>query len=424
MHQIVQIEVGRIFTPAPAPDVSHANIPANTTPAGPPGPQSPNNETEHSVSAETVKENREHNIVKQKPKPRSLYQQPLKFASEPTLSTRNPEWELSRERLAAQLVRLRAPPRASCHSFVLDQDDLSIRSIPAVGMYDGHDMPLAGPSLAVGTIHMPCNGGNACDNLPHYRQHKRNSKASSIATIPGQEAKVHAPAPVAPRRRIADNGQDHRISSKALEAVAGHRREDTGVASEIAEASVLRSQHDSGRSTRWDQNIKQNRFYHWLWLVLPDLGLLFSVFIAVICMEKYLHNFRWMTRTFPMTWDPSTSTWVGPIEISWPKEEFILPILTTEILIPLIPTIILLAMQIWLRSFWDFNAAFFGLFKGIAIVYVVSHPILKFIENCRKLLFESGLQLYFSLSAKMHSRTLLQVILKLFIGNPSLKSPR
>ena len=248
-------------------------------------------------------------------------------------------------------------------------------------------------------------------NLPHYGRHERRSKSSSIATIPGQEPGVHNPAPLAPRGKVVYNSQDPRTSS-----------EDAGVASEIPEAPVLHSPYDSGRSTKWDQNIKKKPYYHWLWLVLPDLCLLFFLFLAAMYMERNLENFRWMTRTFPVTWDPRTSTWVGPVEISWPKEEFIMPILTTEILIPLIPTIIILAMQIWLRSFWDFNAAVFGLFKGIAIVYVVSHPILFSIENHRILLFESESQLYLSLIAKVQSRTLLQVILKLFIGKPSLTS--
>ena len=386
MHQVARIEVRRILTPTPAPDDSHANIPADNTPAGPPGAQSPNDEREHSVSTDTVEEHGEHDIVKQKPKPRSLYQQPPKSSSEPTLSTRTPERELSRERLAAQLVRLRAPPG---HPFVLGQDELLIRSSSVGGMYDGYDVPLPGPSLAVATVHMPSTGGNAFDNRPHYRRHGRRSRSSSRATV---QANVHAPAPVSPLRGAVDDGQDHHVSFEEMEVVTRNRRENTGVAAETAEAPVLRSPHDSGRShgiaqrlTRWDQNIKKNRCYRWLWLVLPDLCLLFSLFLAVFFMEKYLDNFRWMTRTFPTTWDPRTRTWVGPVEISWPKEDFILPILTAEILIPLIPTVILLAMQIWVRNVWDFTAAIFGLFKGIAIVYVASHPISEFVENCRTL---------------------------------------
>ena len=388
MHQVSRIEVSRTFTPAPAPDHSHASIPADTTPEGPSGAQSPNNEREHIVSAETAEENGEHDIVEQRPKPRSLYQQPLKSPSEPTLSTRNPEWELSRERLAASLVRLRAPSRCPCHPFLLDQDGLWISPTLVGGMYDGYDMPLPGPSLAVATVHMGGHRGNAFD----YRRHERRSKSSTRATV---QANVHAPAHEPPLRGTIGNSQDNRISFEDMDAVAEHRHEDTSVASEIAEAPVLRTPQDSRRShgvpqrsRRWDQNIKQNRCWHWLRPVLPDLCLLVSLFLAAIFMEKYLDNFRWMSRTFPMTWDPRTSMWVGPVEISWPKEDFILPVLIAEILIPLIPTVILLAMQIWVRNFWDFNAAIFGLFKGIAIVYVASHPILKFIENCGKLLFK------------------------------------
>ena len=428
MHQVARIEVRRIFTPAPAPDDSHADVPADTTPAGPPGAPSPSNEREHSVSAKTVEENGEHDTTMQTPKPLPLHQKPLKPSSESTLCTRNSEWELSQEWLAAQSVRLRAPPRSSCDPFVPNQDDLFISPILVEDMNDGNDTALAGSSLAVDTVHAPCNGGSACDDLPPYRLSERRSMSSSRATV---QVNVHAPAPVAPLQEVVDNRQDHRISFEDMEAATEHRHEDSGVASEIAETPVLRSPYDSGRShrgpqrsPRWDQNIKQNRCYRWLWLVLPDLCVLFSLFLAAIFMEKYLDNFRWMTRTFPMTWDPRTGNWVGPVDISWPKEGFIVPVLTAEILIPLIPTVIILAMQIWVRNFWDFNAAIFGLFKGIAIVYVASHPILKSIENCRKILFESEPPLYLGFIAKMHFRTLLQVIFKSFIGNPSLKSPR
>lgn len=380
MHQVSRIEVRRIFTPAPAPDDGHARISADTTPAGPPGAQGPNNEREHSVSVETAQENKEHDIMMPKPKPRSLYQQPLKSLSEPTLSTSNPEWELSRERLAAQLERLHAPPRSFCHPLGLNQDDLLIRSTFVEGMYDG-DVALPGPSLGVGTIHMG-------SSVPQYSRHERRSRSRSGEPV--RNRFLLATPPATPLRGVVGNSQDHRVSFEDMEPAVEHRHEDTGVASEIAEAPVLRSPHNSGTSyevpqkaTRWDQNIKKNRFTRWLWLVLPDLCFLFFAFIAAVCLDKFLANFRWMHRTIPMTWDSRTNTWVGPVEISWPKEDFILPILTAEILIPLIPTIVLLKMQIWVRNFWDFNAAVFGLFKGIAIVYVPSRPISNLIEGKR-----------------------------------------
>ena len=391
MHQVSRIEVRRILTPALAPDDSPTSVPANTTPADPPTAQSPRNEREHSVSVEPVQENREHDAMEQKPKPRPLYQQPLISSSEPALSTSNPEWELPRERLAAELARLRAPPRASCHAVVLGQDD-SLTGSPFVrGMYDGQATSSAGRSPAGGTV--------------HYKRHERRSKSSTRARV--QITRVDAPAPVAPGRGAVGNSQGNRVSfedmkatikhrHEDMEVTIEHRHEDTSVVPEIAKAPILRSPHDSGgshrvpqRSTRWDQNIKKNCCTRWLWLVLPDLCLLVSAFIAAVCLEKFLDNFRWMHRRFPMTWDSRTSTWVGPVDISWPKQDFIVPILTAEILIPLIPTIILLAMQIWVRNFWDFNAAIFGLFKGIAIVYVPSHPISRLNEKNKLLLFES-----------------------------------
>ena len=96
--------------PGPTPDNSEASIPAHT-------PAASSYEDHHtnrlvgisaissSISVEPVEENKERGPVRQEAEPRSLYQQPLKSPSEPTLSTRNPEWDLSRERLAAQLLR-------------------------------------------------------------------------------------------------------------------------------------------------------------------------------------------------------------------------------------------------------------------------------------------------------------------------------
>ena len=370
--------------PTPATDNSRGNIPGNTTPARVPEDSHTNTLAKTfpaipSVCAEAVEENEEHTSVKQEAEPRSFYQQPLRSSSEPTLSTSSPEWELSRERLAAQLVRLR-------HPFILPQDGLSIDPTSVSGMYDGHDTALAGPSLAVGTVHMPCDGGRACDNLPHYRRHETRARNRSTATVRGQRAEVYAPAPAAPHRGAVDNRRDSSMSS-----------EDAGVASGIVEGPDIRRPYGSERSRgpaqrrkRWDQNIKQNRVHRWLWIVLPDLILMLSLFLAAIVMDKCLGNFRGMTRTFPMTWDPYNSTWVGPVEISWPNEGFIVPVLIAEILIPLIPTVILLAMQIWVRNFWDFNAAIFGLFKGIAIVYVASRPILESIEIRTKLLLNQN----------------------------------
>ena len=415
MHQVSRIEVRRVFTPAPAPDDSHADIPADATTASPPRPQSPIDQGEQSISPKTIEANGELDIMMHNPSPRSLYQQPLKSSSEPTLSTSNPEWELQlpRERLAAELGRLRAPSRLFRHPFILNQDDLLVRSTLEGAMYDG-DVAFGGVARLPGG-----SGGGSGYTIPLNRSTGSRARNGSRATV---QTRVHASASEVPARGVIGTSQDHRVSFEDTEPAIALRHEDTSSASEIAEAP---GPHGVPlRSTRWDHNIKRNPCSRWLWLVLPDLCLLFSAFIAAVCLERFLDNFRFMARTFPMTWDSRTSTWVGPVDISWPKQDFIVPILTAEILIPLIPTIILAAMQIWVRSFWDFNAAIFGLFKGIAIVYVASHAVLKFIEHCTTLSLGSEPHLYLVFIAKLHFRTLLQVLLKSFIGSSSLTSPR
>ena len=413
MHQVSHIEVRRVFTPAPAPDDSHASIPVDATPAGPSGPQSPINEGEQSVSPGSGEANGGHDMMMQNPSPRSLYQQPLQSSSEPILSPSNPEWELPREQLAAELRELCAPPMTLRHPFILNQDDLLVRSTLEGAMYDG-DVAFGGVARLPGG-----SGGGGGYTIPLNRSTGSRARNDSRATV---RTRVHASAPEVPARGVIGTSQDHRVSFEDMEPAIAHRHEDTSSVSEIAEAP---EPHGVPlRSTRWDHNIKRNPCSRWLWLVLPDLCLLFSAIIAAVCLERFLDNFRFMTRTFPMTWDSRTSTWVGPVDISWPKQDFIVPILTAEILIPLIPTIILAAMQIWVRSFWDFNAAIFGLFKGIAIVYVTSYAVLMFIEHCTTLSLGSEPHLYLVFIAKLDFRTLLQVLLKSFIGNSSLTSPR
>ena len=414
MHQVSGVEVRRVLTPAPAPNDSHANIPVYATPAAPPGPQSPTDKSEQSVSPGTGEVKGEHDMMMQNSSPRSLYQQPLKSSSEPALSTSNPAWELDlpRERLAAELGRLRAPPRLR-HPFILNQDDLLVRSTLEGAMYDG-DVAFGGVALLPGG-----SGGGGCDTIPLNRSTGSRARNDSRATV---QTRVHASAPEVPARGVVGTSQDHRVSFEDMEPAIAHRHEETSVASEIAAA--LSAHGVPLRSTRWDYNIKRNPCSRWLWLVLPDLCLLVSSFVAAVCLERFLDNFRFMARTFPMTWDSRTGTWVGPVDISWPKQDFIVPILTAEILIPLIPTLILAAMQIWVRSFWDFNAAIFGLFKGIAIVYVASPTVLKFVKHSTTLSLGSKPKFRLVSIAKMPFRTLLQVILKSFIGNSSIKSLR
>jgi hypothetical protein len=75
-------------------------------------------------------------------------------------------------------------------------------------------------------------------------------------------------------------------------------------------------------------------------------------------------------RLFPMTLDPHTGTWYGPRELSYPQHQFFLGVMTTGIMIPLIPLAVIILMQYWIRSWVDFNAAFFALKKAMVLMYV------------------------------------------------------
>lgn len=72
---------------------------------------------------------------------------------------------------------------------------------------------------------------------------------------------------------------------------------------------------------------------------------------------------------FPMRYD-FFSGWYGPINISYPRRNLILTNLVAGLLFTAIPFAIIIAMQIFVRSFWDANAAIFGLLQGLAMMYV------------------------------------------------------
>lgn len=95
------------------------------------------------------------------------------------------------------------------------------------------------------------------------------------------------------------------------------------------------------------------------------------LFLAVTgIILKWAPLWRRNERLFPMTFDPYTDTWYGPRELSYPRHPFILGITTTGIMIPLIPLAVIILMQYWIRSWLDFNTAFFALKKAMVLMYV------------------------------------------------------
>lgn len=78
--------------------------------------------------------------------------------------------------------------------------------------------------------------------------------------------------------------------------------------------------------------------------------------------------FRWQRRYFPVEWDANYKVWRGPVDLSYPQEDFIISTLHAALILNLVPAAILYGIQIWVRDFWDFTAASFGLIKGVIIL--------------------------------------------------------
>ena len=128
------------------------------------------------------------------------------------------------------------------------------------------------------------------------------------------------------------------------------------------------SENSSERPARRPRKTTMKRLWRWQYIVLPDILLLLLLLVAAVLMDKYGYLYHWRTREIPMIRSPSSGTWVGPVELSWPRKKFIVATRTMTIFIPLISTLTILMMQIFVRSLWDANAAIFGLLKGIAIM--------------------------------------------------------
>ena len=116
----------------------------------------------------------------------------------------------------------------------------------------------------------------------------------------------------------------------------------------------------------------RRKLYQWFRLVFLDIVVLFIFLVITGIILLWGKLWHWEDRLFPMTFDPYSNTWYGPVEFSYPQHDFILGITTTGIMIPLIPLAVILLTQYWIRSWLDFHAAFWALKKAMIMMYVIS----------------------------------------------------
>lgn len=110
-------------------------------------------------------------------------------------------------------------------------------------------------------------------------------------------------------------------------------------------------------------------FKDWLGLVGVDLLLMICLSLATLILSLDHGIFRQSTRVFPMRYN-GYQGWYGPTDISYPERPLILSNIIAGVIFAVVPIAVILAMQVFVRSFWDANAAILGLVKGLVIVYV------------------------------------------------------
>ena len=115
------------------------------------------------------------------------------------------------------------------------------------------------------------------------------------------------------------------------------------------------------------------RVFRRTWLDILFLG--FALLAAGIILKGSPIWHR-NSRSFPMTFDPVSGTWLGPTEYSYPRHNFYLGITTVAVMIPFIPIAVMILLQYWIRSFLDFSAVIMAFWKALALMYVEDLNIL------------------------------------------------
>lgn len=111
-------------------------------------------------------------------------------------------------------------------------------------------------------------------------------------------------------------------------------------------------------------------FRDWIALVGIDLLLMLCLSLGTLALKLDHRIFHQSTRLFPMRYSESQG-WYGPIDISYPQRPLILSNIIAGLIFSLVPITVILAMQAFVRSFWDANAAILGLVKGLVMMYVL-----------------------------------------------------
>lgn len=109
------------------------------------------------------------------------------------------------------------------------------------------------------------------------------------------------------------------------------------------------------------------RLFHWLHVICKDVFWIL-IMLTILYFLNGTKIFRPYDRVFPMWFNPYTSLWEGPIEFSYPHIPMVLNTIKCAIALLVVPLTVILVMQLFVRSFWDWTAATVGLFQAMALM--------------------------------------------------------
>ncbi len=212
---------------------------------------------------------------------------------------------------------------------------------------------------------------------------------------------------------IPSQNLECRVSS--LQSIASHMPYVNQCATQHPSESLTKGLPKTSNTPREPRRNPLMPLLHWLHVVWKDLFWLLAVSGIALSLNG-LKIFRPYDRIFPMWFNAHSGLWEGPIEFSYPHMPMVLSTINCALVIMIIPLAILFFMQLFVRSFWDWNAATLGLLKAMALMYVYLSP------------FETEFRLYKFLSLQSHGSYLrvhtkiLLSFLTILLGH-SCKSP-
>lgn len=107
---------------------------------------------------------------------------------------------------------------------------------------------------------------------------------------------------------------------------------------------------------------------HWLHVIWEDLFWLLLILGIIVALNS-TKVFRPHDRVFPMWFNTHTRLWEGPIELSYPHIPMVLSTIWCAVALMIVPAVVFFITQLFVRSFWDCNAANLGLFKAMTLMY-------------------------------------------------------